>query len=65
MIFRIFDDHNSDSVTLCNLICIEKKSGETMTDKDIYEIIERVEEKCFILPIKLFWDINESLIKIK
>jgi Ca2+-binding EF-hand superfamily protein len=54
MIFRIFDDHNSDSVTLCNLICIEKKSGETMTDKDIYEIIERVEEKCFILPIKLF-----------
>jgi Ca2+-binding EF-hand superfamily protein len=34
-VFRLFNNDNSDSITLRNLRCVKKKLGETMTDEEL------------------------------
>ena len=42
-VFRLFDDDNSGVITLRNLRRVAKELGETMTDQELQEILDRAD----------------------
>ena len=42
-VFRLFDDDNSGVITLRNLRRVAKELGETMTDQELQEMLDRAD----------------------
>jgi centrin-1 len=42
-VFRLFDDDNTGSITLKNLKRVARELGETMTDEELQEMVDRAD----------------------
>ena len=45
-VFRLFDDGQNGTITLKNLRRVARELGETMTDEELQEMIDRADSNC-------------------